>query len=172
MPQGPLSPAAAVDAVEDIRASAAGVSLLEAVVSATEALEEAAHPNREVYIVSDMQAPALADTVRAVQAEGMRAYLLPVGGRTQANVAVVDVRIDSRIVEAGQPVRLSATLVNYADESVEGYVASVFLEGRRLAQATADLLPREPTEVLFTITPPESGWLSGVVQIEEDVFRL
>ncbi len=170
VPQGSLSPAAAIDAVEDIRASAAGVSLLEAVVSATEALEEAAHPNREVYIVSDMQAPALADTVRAVQAEGMRAYLLPVGGRTQANVAVVDVRIDSRIVEAGQPVRLSATLVNYAAEPVEGYVASVFLEGRRLAQATADLLPREPTEVLFTITPPESGWLSGVVQIEEDVF--
>ncbi len=170
VPRRPLSPAAAIDAVEDIRASAAGVSLLEAVASATEALEEAAHPNREVYIVSDMQAPALADTVRAVQVEGIRAYLLPIGGRKQANVAVVDVRIDSRIVEAGRPVRLSATLANYADEPVEGYVASVFLEGRRLAQATADLLPGEPTEVNFTVTPPGSGWLSGVVQIEEDVY--
>ena len=170
VPRGPLSPAFAIDAVEDIRASAAGVSLTEAVASAAEALEEAAYPNREVYIVSDIQAPALADTVRAAQGEEIRAYLLPVGGSAQANVAVVDVRIDSRIVEAGQPVRLSATLVNYADEPVEGYVASVFLEGRRLAQATADILPREPTEVSFTITPPGSGWLSGVVQIEEDVY--
>ena len=170
VPRGPLSPAAAIDIVEDIRASAAGVSLTEAVASAAEALEEAAHPNREVYIVTDMQAPALADTVRAAQEEDIRAYLLPVGGRAQANVAVVDVRIDSRILEAGQPVRLSATLVNYADEPVEGYVASVFLEGRRLAQATSDIPPREPTEVSFTITPPGSGWLSGVVQIEGDVY--
>lgn len=170
VPQGPLSPAAAIDIVEDIRASAAGTSLTEAVVSAAEALEEAAHPNREAYIVSDMQAPALADTARAARGAEVRAYLLPVGGRAQANVAVVDVRIDSRIIEAGQPVRLSATLVNYADDPVEGYVASVFLEGRRLAQATADIPPREPTDVSFTITPPGSGWLSGAVRIEEDAY--
>lgn len=170
VPAGPLSPAAALDAVEEIRASAGSVSTLEAVRSATEALQEAAHPNREAYFVTDMQASALADTARAAPAEGLRAYLLPVGGRTQANVAVVDVRIDSRIVEAGQPVRLSATLVNYSDEPVEGYAASVFLEGRRLAQATADLPPREPTDVSFAVTAPEAGWLAGMVEIPEDAY--
>ena len=169
-PAGPLSPAAALDAVGEIRASAGGVSALEAVRSATEALQDAAHPNREAYLVTDMQASSLADTVRAAPVEGVRAYVLPVGGREQVNIAVVDVRIDSRIVEAGQPVRLSATLVNYADEPVEGYVASVFLEGRRLAQAAADLPPREPTDVSFAVTVPEAGRLAGMVQIPEDAY--
>ena len=169
-PAGPLSPAAALDAVEEIRAAAGGVSALAAVRSAMEALQGAGHPNREAYLVTDMQASALADTARAAPVEGARAYLLPVGGRTQPNVAVVDARIDSRIVEAGQPVRLSATLVNYGDEPVEGYVASVFLEGRRLAQATADLPPREPMDVSFAVTAPEAGWLAGAVEIPEDAY--
>ena len=169
-PAGPLSPAAAIDAVGDIRVSAGGASTLEAVRSASEALQEATHPNREAYFATDMQASAFADTLRAARVEGLRAYLLPVGGRAQANVAVVDARIDSRIIEVGHPARLSATLVNYSDEPVEGYVASVFLEGRRLAQATADLPPREPTDVSFALTPPAAGWLAGAVEIPEDAY--
>lgn len=39
-----------------------------------------------------------------------------------------------------------------------------------MAQASADLPPGVPTTVSFTATPQNRGWLSGVVQIEDDAF--
>ena len=53
---------------------------------------------------------------------------------------------------------------------ISGYVASVFLEGERVAQATVDLEPGIPARASFIVTPQQRGWLTGVVQIEEDAF--
>ncbi len=160
----------AIEAVERIEESAGGRPLPQAVADAARALGGASHLNRELYVISDLQATALSDTVSGAVSENIRTYLLPIGDRTHANVAVTDVEVESRIIEVGQPVRLSATLVNYGPEPLDGYVASVFLEGRRLAQASADLAPGDPTTVNFTATPQNRGWLSGVVQIEDDAF--
>ncbi|MEX1055146.1 MAG: hypothetical protein WED81_03890, partial [Rhodothermales bacterium] len=57
------------------------------------------------------------------------------------------------------------------DEPLEGYVASVYLEGQRVAQASANLPEGVPTTVQFTATPQNRGWLSGVVEIEADAFE-
>jgi hypothetical protein len=160
----------AIAGIERIEASIGSRTLPQAVSAAARALEDATHLNRELYVISDLQATALSDSVQSVLDEGVRTYLLPVGDRLQENVAVTDVRVESRIIEVGQPVRLSATLVNYGSEPVEGYVASVFLEGQRLAQAAATLAPGVPTSVTFSATPQTRGWLSGVVEIEDDAF--
>lgn len=160
----------AIEAVERIEPSAGSRSVAPAVAEAGRILREASHLNRELYVISDLQETALADSVPSSVGENVRTYLVPIGSRVHANVAVTAVRVESRIIEVGQPVRLAATLVNYGTEPVEGYVASVFLEGRRLAQATANLAPGVPTTVHFTATPQSRGWLSGVVQIEDDAF--
>ncbi|ARA93901.1 hypothetical protein AWN76_012520 [Rhodothermaceae bacterium RA] len=133
-------------------------------------LAEASHLNREVYLISDLQRSTLVDSAASPLPPGVRARLIPVGQRTYANVAVTDVTVRSRIVEVGQPVRIEATLVNYGPAPVEGYVASLYLEDERVAQATADLAPNQPTTVLLTATPQRRGWLAGVVEIEDDAF--
>jgi hypothetical protein len=74
-------------------------------------------------------------------------------------------------VEAGQPAQVVATLTNYSGDRIAGYVASLFLEGERVAQATADLDPNVATTVTFTVTPQRRGWLAGEVQIEDDAFE-
>lgn len=163
-----LSPAR--DAVMQVEPAAGAEALTRAVERAGALLEGSTHPNREIFILSDLQRSTLEDTTAGVLAEGIRTILLPVGDRSYGNVAVTDVQVTSRIVEAGQPVRVQALLVNYGDERIEGYVASLYLEGERVAQATADLEPGRPTSVTFTATPRQRGWLAGVVEIEDDAF--
>ncbi len=161
----------ALDALESIEASIGSRTLSAALQRAATALEQAGHLNKEIYVISDLQRSALRDTSQVQLPEDVRIYLLPVGDRTYTNVAVTNVQVESRIIEVGQPMRIAATLVNYGTERLDGYVASVYLEGDRLAQATADLAPGVPTDVHFTATPQRRGWLSGVVEIEDDAFE-
>lgn len=161
---------AVLGAVEEVDADVGAESLPAAVGRAARRLENATHLNKEIYLISDVQRTALADTSGLDLADDLRLYLLPIGDRTYTNVAVTDVSVESRIIEVGQPVRINATLVNFGTEPLEDYVASVYLEGERLAQATADLVPNVPTTATFTATPQRRGWLSGTVQIEDDAF--
>ncbi|MEM6335222.1 MAG: CARDB domain-containing protein, partial [Bacteroidota bacterium] len=93
------------------------------------------------------------------------------GSEAQANVAVTGVNVVSRIVEAGQPVRLEATLQNFGTRNLEGYVVSVFFEGNRVAQNAVDLSAGGTATVDFTATPQRRGWLAGEVRGEDDAFE-
>ncbi|MEZ4700456.1 MAG: BatA domain-containing protein [Rhodothermales bacterium] len=162
----------AQDAVEDIEIQPASLTLYEAIDRAQGLLANASHINREVYVISDFQRYMLADSsARSAAGDGARTYILPVGERVEPNIAITQVQVASRIIEAGQPVRIEATLVNYGDDDVEGYVASVFLDGERVAQSAADLPSRVPKTVSFTVTPQRRGWLPGEVRIEDDAFE-
>ena len=160
----------AQDAVADIEVSPAASRLSDAWRKAAERLGEASNLNKEIYLISDLQKKTFVDTTQTLDSDGIRTYLVPIGDRTHDNVAVTNIEIVSRIIEVDQPVRLEATLVNYGSERVEGYVASIFLDGERVAQASADLDPRVPKQVSFTATPQRRGWLAGIVQIEDDGF--
>ncbi len=127
-------------------------------------------PAREVFVLGDLQTSTLADSLPEPVPEGVRVTLLPVGTRTPPNVGLTGVRVASRIVEVGQPVEIEATLTNYGSEPLEDYVASAYLEGDRVAQATATLPPAEATTVTFTATPQARGWLAGTVELEDDAF--
>ena len=70
----------------------------------------------------------------------------------------------------GQPAQIEATLTNFSPEALGDYVASVYLEGERVAQAATDLAPGAAATVRFTATPVQRGWLAGEVQIEDDAF--
>jgi len=132
---------------------------------------EAEQPTREVYLLSDLQATLLADTLTYELPDDVQVYLVPTGsGEAPANVAVTDVAVVSRVVEAGQPVTVEATLVHYGADALPDYTASLYLEEERVAQATATLEPEVETPVRFTMTPEARGWLAGRVTIEDDDF--
>jgi hypothetical protein len=162
--------ALAQQAVDEIRPRAGATSLGQAVVRAAEQLQASDAPRKVVYVVSDLQASTLGDSLATSVPEETQVTLLPVGTRTPSNVGVTDVRVVSRIAEVGQPVRLEATLVNYGSEPLPGYVASVFLQDERVAQSTTTLEPNTPTTVSFTATPQSRGWLTGRVEVEDDDF--
>lgn len=158
------------EALGDLRETTASATIAGLLRAANEALGRAAHLNREVFVLSDFQRSAFADSVQAQLPPDARVYLVPIGARVQANVAVTEVRVASRVVEAGQPLRVEATLVNYGSAPVADYSAGLYVGAERVAQATADAAPGAPTTVSFTFTPPATGWLAGRVELEDDSF--
>jgi hypothetical protein len=163
---------AATERIGQLEQSPFGGTLVGAIDRAAGLLRAASQPVTEMYVISDLQATMLADsTDRPAPVQG-QVRIVPVGSRTDANVAVTDVRITSRIVEPGQPVRVEAVLVNHGTGTASAYVASVVLDGERAAQASADLPPGIPVVVPFVVTPRGRGWLPGRVETEDDDFPL
>ena len=156
--------------LSSLEPQAGASSLAQAIVGAAEAAAQSEAPQAIVYVASDLQASTLGDSVATKVPEGVSVQLLPVETRTQSNVGIADVTVTSRIAEVDQPVQLEATLVNHGPETLTDYVASVYLAGDRVAQATATLEPGLATTVSFTVTPQERGWLDGAVVTEDDDF--
>ncbi len=171
-PSAYINRSPALHAVADVTAQPGARTAARMLARAAALLDdEASHLNKEIYLLSDLQRSTFLDTLDVEVPEDVRVIVLPVGERTHANVAVTDLRVVSRIVEVGQPARVEATLVNYGAERIDGYVASLYLDNERVAQATADLQPGVSTRVAFAVTPQRRGWLAGLVRIEDDAFE-
>ncbi len=160
------------DALSSLEPRAGASSLARSIVQAGETLAEADAPRRVVYVASDFQQSTLGDSLsRSLSGiDGVDVRLLPVQPREAANVGVTDVSVVSRVAEVGQPVDVEATLVNHGSETRSDYVASVYLDGERVAQTTTTLEPGLETTVSFTVTPQQRGWLSAAVVAENDDF--
>jgi hypothetical protein len=163
------TPEAARQAVDAIEARPGGTTMARSVQRAADRLATVDAPRKVVYALSDLQASTWADSVSGTVGDAQVA-VLPVGDRAQTNVAVTDVEVASRIVEVGQPVRVKATLANYGDQALSGYVVSMRLGGERVAQATASVDAGTETTVELTATPQQRGWLAGQIEIEDDAF--
>ena len=164
------SAAAGREAITTIEPQPGGRSAARGVARAVERLQDAAYLNKEIYVLTDGQQSTLADSVAADVPDDIGVTFVPIGDRQHANVAVTAAQVQSRIVEVGQPVEVQATTTNYGTEALDGYVASMYLQGERVAQATATLQPGQSTTVTFTATPQQRGWLAGTIEIEDDAF--
>lgn len=124
-----------------------------------------------VYVISDLQATALRDSLAQPLQDPAPTVLIPVGGQTPANLAVVEVRVESQIIEQGQPVHIVATLANYGTAQVSNVLTVLELDGQRVAQATADLPAGGTTRVALAAVPVRRGWLEGTVRVlQPDAF--
>ena len=157
-------------ALAELEPQAGGAPLAQALERAAQAASESDLPQTALYVASDFQASTLGDSLEAALPDDLPVQLLPVDTRRQSNVGIADVTVTSRIAEVGQPVQLEATLVNHGPDPLNDYVASVYLAGERVAQATTTLEPGLNTTVSFTVTPQERGWLGGAVATEDDDF--
>ena len=163
-------PSLALENIQQVSLLPGASTLSDALNRAVQALEHAKHPNRLVYLISDLQASTFTDSSQLTQESLPTLTLLPVGKEDHPNVAITDVKILSRIIEQGQPVRIQATLANFSNHPKHQYVASLYLEGERVALATVSLPAEGFKEVVFTATPRKRGWIKGYVQIEDDDF--
>lgn len=163
-------PAAALDALAGIEPRPGTTPLDIPLARAFDLLATSAPLDREVLLLSDLQASTFADSVRIPAPENTRITLLPLGERRHPNTAVTDARLASRVMEQGRPTQVEATLVHHGTAPAHGVQASLFVEGERVAQAAVDLRPGQPETVRFTATPRQRGWLAAEVRLEPDAF--
>lgn len=154
-------------ALDDVAPMAGSRRLTDGLRQAVELVRNSETVNRQIYVASDMQAATLSDSLAMEVPDGMRIFLLPTGSTGQPNLAVSSTEIISQIIAEGSPLNMTATIRNFGTEPVQGLVASVFLEGERVGQATLDIPAGGQTVTSFVVTPRRTGWLSGRVVIDD-----
>jgi len=148
------------------------VDLWEALKAAIRRLQEASHPNREIYIISDFQKSGFQPRSDSLLANFQgRLFLLPIRSEEKRNVGIISSKVNTQIIEVNQPVQLEVTVKNYGKEEARDVLLQVYLDGQRVAQRTVDLPAGGAASELFAFVPERKGTLSGWVVLEEDPLR-
>ncbi|NNE35212.1 MAG: hypothetical protein HKN13_08255 [Rhodothermales bacterium] len=165
------SPAAAATLIDQIVAEGGSRTVTGSIGALADRMMGSNRFNRELYVLTDLQATTFDDSTQESLLSDYSIRLLPVLASRIENVGIGDVTVESRIIEVGQPIQLTAVVTNYGTAAIDGYIVSVFLEEDRVGQASVTLAPGESKTIGFTVTPPSRGWLAGVIRGEDDDFE-
>jgi len=151
-----------------VRPGRAAPTLGPAVDAALRRLREADEPNRELVIVTDLQARALADlgTIE-VEDEGIRVVLVDVGAPDAVNLSVTGVSTGAWAAVAGEEGSVRATIRNSADREATARV-TLSIGADSVAHETVTLAAREEREVTLAAAVDVPGAEAGRVSLDPD----
>jgi hypothetical protein len=150
--------------------------LSDALPVAAQLLQRSLNANKEVYIISDFQQTLLESGGTQQETpqfdERVRFFLVKIGTKDLSNAAVDSVEVVSRILENGKPITIFASVRNFSTVPLKDYVVSVFLNNVRAAQGNVSLEPWGSASIELTVTPKQSGFVRGYVELEPDAIEL
>ena len=133
--------------------------------------------NTEFYLLSDLQGTTFAsDPGREhepqADAAHARLFITPFTPDRRENAAVIEASVESRILSQNRPVSVRAIIQNFGEQPLPNAVASLYIEGTRVAQQSVAVAARSRTAVELTGVPKRRGILGCSVRIEDDVLEI
>ena len=148
------------------------VPLGEALASLRPLLASSSDANREVIFVGDGQATQLVSTISGGEPDPRtKVFLCSSPPLRHENTGVTGGEILTRILTDRKPVRFRPRISNTGDEPVRESVVSLYSDGARVAQQSADVPPRGEIGPVFSFMVKRRGILGCSVQIEDDAFE-
>lgn len=135
------------------------------------ALGQSRNMNREIYLISDLQAtgfPTLLDSATTPGRKDYSIYVLDPGKDRFRNLAVNEVALKSQIIERGKLIELAVNVKNEGTVPESNRLVQLFIDGKRTAQAALSAEPGQSTQTDFRFTLDASGLHNGYVQLEDD----
>ncbi len=146
--------------------------IVSAIFESKSILQKRQNINKEIYLISDLQENAfegVEEFVTPILAEeNIKLYVIPMNDENIDNLGVVDIKTANQIIEKGKVVELKVTITNFGALEVRDKLIQLFVEGKRSAQATVSLKPKESQTIAFKIIPDQTGLLTGSVLLEDD----
>ena len=128
--------------------------------------------NQEVYIFSDfktgMAAQPSLSTPDIVFSPATQFFFLPVGERELQNISIDTIEIPNSIFEVDKSFTVNAHITNHSATAVHNHLLSIIQDGVHAAQKGFDLAAGQSTTIEFTITPKHTGFVNGIVELEDD----
>jgi hypothetical protein len=158
------------------------VPLGDALASLRPLLASSPDANREVIFVSDGQATQLVSGIPGASAgtppdsggapdTRAKVFLCSSPPLRHENTGVTGGEILTRILTDKKPVRFRPRISNTGDEPVRESVVSLYSDGARVAQQSADVSPRGEAHPVFSFMVKRRGILGCSIQIEDDAFE-
>lgn len=163
------SPAVALEELERIEAGARPADLQSALGRASDLMAQAGNLNKEIYIVSDRQRGSLPDS-GLVLGEDVQVYVVELPDEDAENVGLVDLDFGGQLLVPGHDFEIIAQVRNYDDAAREDLIASLYLDGRRVAQTDVSAPANGEQAVRFSQSVSRGGFHSGWVELSDDRF--
>jgi hypothetical protein len=172
----PEPPSAAIGPLVDrLAGSEAGYGATDAtgaLNAALAAMASGANLNKELYLVTDRRREAFlrtaVDTALLTRVRPT-VYLVDVADDEESfDLGVTDVQLASQLLEPHSPFAVTATVKNHTTRNVDRLVASLFLDGRRVAQEELNLGPEGTASISLTGSVDAPGVHAGFVEISPD----
>ncbi len=162
------------DLIENTEISYAGTDYLTAFLAANKIMQKSSNINKEVYLISDLQANGLNltgfDQNEKLFSEDVKLFVLPVQALDSENLAVSKVAIGNQLLEQGKVAELEVQVRNLGEDSAGNKLVHLFVNGKRVAQNLLDINAQSAVNALFRIVPQKAGFQSGYVMLEDDIL--
>jgi hypothetical protein len=162
--------AAVVDELTRADCTAARGDLAGQIAGALEDLGGRSDPDREVFVITDLQRTALAGLAARIARAGDRrisVVLVDVSDLDYRNAAVTELAVRSRTRAAGEPVTIQAQVRNLSAKSL-AVAAALHADGQKVAEDHLDLEPGAAATASFPCVLAGAGAHWGAVELSAD----
>ncbi|MFQ6008010.1 MAG: BatA domain-containing protein [Candidatus Zixiibacteriota bacterium] len=163
------SAAIAREKLERLRPGNSEADLDGAIETAINLLDKAANLNKEIYIITDRQHRLLPDR-STLDGSDAQVYLIDLPVEENDNCGVTAVDFGGQLIIPGHEFNISATVKNYGVRDCSDIIASLYLDGNRIAQTDVVVAAGRETTVRFNRSLTRGGFHSGCVEISDDKF--
>ena len=142
------------------------------VARARKILDAVDEPNKEIFIISDLQKNSWATEVPK---QGEKLSKIPVivmncGSKDRSNAGITEVNLRARSRVEGEPVTIEVRLFNFGGKAIS-QTATLYVDGQSRDRRRVTLAPGVPTAVSFTHVFTQPGVHKGSVVIEDDRLK-
>jgi len=166
---GLASSSAALTRLASLSAGSGKAQLERGLKAAVEMLTASDNFNREVYLIGDRQRASLPET-GPMRDSDIPLYLVDVPLEENDNLGLVAVDFGGQLIQPGHDFDLVATVRNYGRRDSDDRIASLYIDGRRVAQADVSVAAGGEAGVRFIQTVAATGFHSGYVDLTDDHF--
>ncbi len=173
------SPLRVGEALSEIEATDGSGSLSSATASALELFNSASNFNRELYLITDLQANSLPDTALNLanqidESKGaFRIYLSNLQTKANSesdNLGITGIDFGGQLIEVGSEFTVGYSLQNYSGATKKNLIASLFIEDQRVAQSDFTLAGHEQKRLTFNYRLSHAGRTSARIEISNDDY--
>ena len=160
-------------ALRERRVTSVSVPYHEAMAAARELLKDSPDAQREVYLLSDAQATQFEGDSTLLQSDPrLGVFVLTLRPSQTENLAAGQLELRSQILAPGRALEVACELSNYGASPVTGTVASLYLDGTRVAQQSATIGGNASQTITLTGIARRAGAIDGTVQVEDDQLEI
>ena len=156
--------------VEAMRPDYSATNLSAGMIYAQNLLASAHNVNKEIYLLSDMQANGFSLDSLPRRDFVTRHFAVPFQAQHAANLSITGVELRSSILQPDKAVEIEVTLANSGKDPGRSKLVQVYIHDQRVAQRAVTVQAEGAAKELFRFIVDRTGWIDGYVQLEDDAL--
>ncbi len=159
--------------IDNLQISYQTNTLNNGIVKAAKFFYESKNLNKELYIITDLQKGRIYNSKKELLnlselLKNVNVYLIDVHSKEVKNLGIEEFKVNNQIFEKNKTISFSAVVKNYSNSSVNNFIASLFINGKRSAQQSLSLNPHESQLINFETNLSDAGLIEAAVELEDD----